>query len=458
MCYNILYLTNNILERKCTKHMNIFDLSINRQVLNDMLISKSYSDNMNQLIKNRLSVLDSCLYNIKNNYDINQSINYEELLLQLTPSNFTISAIIIARDEEQVIKRCIDSTIQFVDEIIILDTGSKDNTLKIIKSFKNTKIHLFTTKWNNDFSEARNFAMSKASSNWIFFIDADEYIDIDNLKKIISLLQIFNNSPYKHNIVFGINFIEDSNSEIGSDLTRIFYNSRNYYYYGLVHEELRSYDKINYIKTKITINHSGYSPNIMMIKNKLNRNIKLLNKMILIEPNNPRWIYYLARDGISIYDHNFLKSKIIKTIFTNNKISKQTFINSKYSLQLLDILARLNLISKDYINLKTNLELLHEFNPNSSNLLFYEVTLQIMLIKEQYQQMLNTVLNYRKNNFDLQPGMISSNGYHIDYLIAILLFEINDFKRSKLYFNYLNNKTENFKDIQEIYSLLLKNI
>jgi sulfur relay (sulfurtransferase) complex TusBCD TusD component (DsrE family) len=84
-----------------------------------------------------------------------------------------ISACLIVRDEEAVISRCLDSFKDLVDEIIVVDTGSKDSTKEIVAKYTD-KIYDF--EWIDDFAAARNFAFSHATKEWIFWIDADELL------------------------------------------------------------------------------------------------------------------------------------------------------------------------------------------------------------------------------------------------------------------------------------------
>ena len=73
----------------------------------------------------------------------------------------TISLCMIVKNEEKVLARCLDSIADLMDEIIIVDTGSSDNTKEIAKKYTD-KIYDFT--WIDDFSAARNFAFSKATT------------------------------------------------------------------------------------------------------------------------------------------------------------------------------------------------------------------------------------------------------------------------------------------------------
>ena len=86
----------------------------------------------------------------------------------------SVSMCMIVKNEQDILKRCLDSYAGTYDELIIVDTGSSDNT-KAIASEYTDKIYDFT--WINDFSAARNFAFSKASCEYIFSADADEELD-----------------------------------------------------------------------------------------------------------------------------------------------------------------------------------------------------------------------------------------------------------------------------------------
>lgn len=86
----------------------------------------------------------------------------------------TISACMIVKDAEEHLERCLHSLQGIVEEIIVVDTGSTDNTLTIAKRY-GAKTHHFS--WNNDFSAARNASLEQATQDWILIIDDDEAFD-----------------------------------------------------------------------------------------------------------------------------------------------------------------------------------------------------------------------------------------------------------------------------------------
>lgn len=85
----------------------------------------------------------------------------------------SLSVCIIAKDEEPVIGRCLGSVAELADEIIFVDTGSRDDTEKIARAFTQ---HTFRFTWCDDFSKARNFAFSKATCDYIMWLDADDVL------------------------------------------------------------------------------------------------------------------------------------------------------------------------------------------------------------------------------------------------------------------------------------------
>ncbi len=98
----------------------------------------------------------------------------------------TVSVCMIVKDEEKVLARCLDSLQGLADEIIIVDTGSRDGTKRIAASYTD-KIYDFT--WVYDFSAARNFSFSKATMDYIYVADADEVLDELNRQRFLLLKQ-----------------------------------------------------------------------------------------------------------------------------------------------------------------------------------------------------------------------------------------------------------------------------
>jgi len=98
----------------------------------------------------------------------------------------TITLCMIAKNEEEKIANAIESVKKIVDEIVLVDTGSTDKTKEIAKSL-DAKVYDYN--WDDDFSDARNFSLSKCTSDWILILDCDEVIAKDDLDKIKELVE-----------------------------------------------------------------------------------------------------------------------------------------------------------------------------------------------------------------------------------------------------------------------------
>lgn len=99
----------------------------------------------------------------------------------------TISACMIVKNEEENLRRCLDSVRDIVDELIIVDTGSTDKTKEIALEYTG-KVYDF--KWCDDFSAARNYSFSLATMDYIYMPDADEVLDSENRLRFKNLKEV----------------------------------------------------------------------------------------------------------------------------------------------------------------------------------------------------------------------------------------------------------------------------
>jgi glycosyltransferase involved in cell wall biosynthesis len=188
-----------------------------------------------------------------------------------------ISVCMIVKNEEKFLERCLTSLQGKVDEIIVIDTGSTDSTIAIAKQF-NTRIYNF--KWNNDFAEARNYSLSYATGDYIFVLDADEYLEVG-----VDLHQtlIYEKDYYIINIKNEI----DNNYFINHQAIRLFKNKIGLRYVGSIHEHLNTgdyTDKTNAL-SDINLIHTGYKKSVVTDQNKNQRNLNLLLREVDSNPN-----------------------------------------------------------------------------------------------------------------------------------------------------------------------------
>ncbi len=209
-----------------------------------------------------------------------------------------ISFVIICKNAERTIKRCLHSIvskIEQIDEVIVVDTGSTDNTKSLVKDFS-PSVKLFQHPWCDNFAESRNAAINYCRHEWIFFIDADEWLEsnVVAIRQAILTVRNFNKT------LCIAPLIKNNNGTAVIGLPRIFSKSIQARYFGYVHEELR-YSDLNPVSTlclsTIVLQHDGYDDQVVDIKQKLKRNCSLMIKNLQAEPHYVRWQYFEARDS-----------------------------------------------------------------------------------------------------------------------------------------------------------------
>lgn len=196
-----------------------------------------------------------------------------------TGSRRGISACLMVKDEEDCIERCLKSIKPFVDEIILVDTGSTDRTIEIALSHGAKVYH---HPWEEDFSKHRNQSMSYAKSDWILVIDADEVLDPDSGKK---MLEIARNSS-KNAILFKV--IDSSHKgDIRSMFSspRLFKNGMGCHYRGTVHNQPHYPGEAE--PALLNIIHYGYDLSPEKMEAKTKRTVSLLMRQIEQNPNAP---------------------------------------------------------------------------------------------------------------------------------------------------------------------------
>jgi tetratricopeptide (TPR) repeat protein len=192
----------------------------------------------------------------------------------------------IAKIEARCLARCLRSVRAIADEIIVTDTGSTDDTVKIA-SENGAKVSHFT--WTNDFAAARNFALAQATGDWILVLDADEWASETLAKEIkkfiqgpaqIGRLKIV--SDFKHN---------GQTQSSSTFVSRLF--PRGAKFEGRIHEQIAS--SLPRVNLRGELWHDGY-----LETKKSERNLKMLSAEIAREPQNAYLHFQLALEFTSL--------------------------------------------------------------------------------------------------------------------------------------------------------------
>jgi len=206
-------------------------------------------------------------------------------------SGKTISACMIVKDEEAVIEDCLASIHEWVDEIILVDTGSTDKTVEIAKTF--SKVKLFNQPWQDDFSYHRNYSIEQATKDWIFIIDADERVipgHGENLKKMLPSIE--------QDLLYVDIYNLYGQPRVAKSFCKSIRFSRRSYglkYTGRVHNMPVVIEGSQLYTIPFRINHFGYDmPKDVMEKKDIRRQA-MCKKWVEDDPENPIAYYHYAQ-------------------------------------------------------------------------------------------------------------------------------------------------------------------
>lgn len=193
-----------------------------------------------------------------------------------------VTACMITKNEEKVLERCLSSIKDYVDEIIIIDTGSTDRTKEIAANYTDL---IYDFEWINDFAAARNEGVRRATSQWIFVIDADEYFPPTEAEKFRNFVE--NEMPtegqaYAMSVVNLLGESEEKTSTINTaEVPRLFPNNQGIEYTRPIHEQLHRTDgmELRFHLAPGSMYHTGYLKDTIKAKDKLTRNANIFNEL-----------------------------------------------------------------------------------------------------------------------------------------------------------------------------------
>lgn len=203
-----------------------------------------------------------------------------------------LSVCIITKNEAEKLEKCLKSLKNYDVEIVVVDTGSTDNTKEIIKTYAD-KTGSF--EWCNDFSKARNYSISLALYDWILVLDTDEWIEEMNPDEVAKILE---NAPKTAGRIERINQYKiNGNTEFGHERICRLFHKQYYEYRGRIHEQVTRKDKSpeQYADVPIRIGHSGYDGTEEERIEKAARNIKLLLMDLEEYGDEPYTLYQLGK-------------------------------------------------------------------------------------------------------------------------------------------------------------------
>lgn len=308
--------------------------------------------------------------------------------------------LIMVKNQENNIIDCISSIKNICDSIIVVDTGSTDNTIVNIK--KNyPDVCVKNIKWEENYGKMRNLCISFIpNDSWILFIDSDEVFTGNYSKKEIKMFlnRIDNCYPDQDKACL----VKQKLKNVGnlfSFTERFIKKSQTIYYYGFVHEEPRSYLKLPLLKinTDITIINKGFEEAEVKKFSKKKRYNDLMLKNLKKEPNNPRWIALLNNDIVKNQKTTFEYLKMLKKSIFKNGEPSLSIDNIRFSEYLSNLLVNYCiylLINDDIDTAKKFIMFSHKIYPENAKFIFLYVNTFIYSVEKESKNMLNKITNF----------------------------------------------------------------
>jgi glycosyltransferase involved in cell wall biosynthesis len=263
--------------------------------------------------------------------------------------NTKISLVMIVKNEERNILRVLDNVKDFVDEMIIVDTGSSDKTKEIAVSL-GAKVVDFT--WVDDFAAARNFAQSQAKNDWVLIMDGDWEL------RTITQIPALDIECSAYNVRW-INSWQGE--EILSEQPRvILYNKHCYKWVGVVHEYLEftgTQEQVGFLNWEVW-HHQIDSLEKNKLYQKLVKN-SFEQAATDLEKNQALmfWVQQLSKDGLWIDIVSTVNDNLVKECINHDAISiieywvvamQKTQKTNEYLTEIISLLQKSN---DDRVNL-----------------------------------------------------------------------------------------------------------
>ena len=214
-----------------------------------------------------------------------------------------VSVCMIARNEEKHIEECCSRLQRYGFEIVLVDTGSTDRTIVLARKYTSQIYHF---DWCDDFSAAKNYAMQKASHNWILSLDCDEYIETLDQDALQKCMEIYPRCAGR--ILIRNRFTENGRTACEQVRVSRFVNRQYFRFEGAVHEQLvpaaGSDSSAKYVyPAPVTVLHVGYDGSEAEMLEKSRRNITLLEKELKIQGPDPYLYFQLGQSYRRLHDY-----------------------------------------------------------------------------------------------------------------------------------------------------------
>lgn len=255
-----------------------------------------------------------------------------------------LSVCIITKNEENNLRECLHRLAPYHFEIVVVDTGSCDHSKLVAQEFTP---HVYDFEWCNDFSAARNYAISKATNDYIFMLDTDEFVEHLDLQELFSFIEanpyaigrIHRRNPFPSDEQSNQTSAKDS-SKISHELIERIFNKNLFHYTGSIHEQVTplsqgTTDKASTNKTSASTYvapvfclHEGYHL-VQSRTEKATRNLALLLEEYKKNPKDTYYLYQIGKSYYSIFDYENAR------LYFEKALAEETNVHLEYVQNLI---------------------------------------------------------------------------------------------------------------------------
>lgn len=337
-----------------------------------------------------------------------------------------ISACLIVKNEAANIGRCLDSMKNIVQQIVVMDTGSIDDTIEIARAYG---AEIYAYEWCDDFAAAKNAALEKATGDWIVFLDADEYFSEQSSENIPDLIKKYEEQCDGFMMQM-VNIDVDKNNEVLDEffVTRVFRNDPNMRFVREVHEYLENKTGRRNLwyrveASDVKLFHTGYSSK--RVKSKCERNLKLLLEKLKENPHDINLYRYLADVYYGLGEYEKAVQYAQMDIDTGRK--DISYASRSYRV----LINSLKIQQKDFLTMETAIKkaiedfpALPDFYAEYGLLFFQEMQC------DEAESMLAKALQLFKNYNEIETSILQININVIYYVLGNIYEYKHDYKKA----------------------------
>ncbi|OLZ48354.1 hypothetical protein BS329_24925 [Amycolatopsis coloradensis] len=339
-----------------------------------------------------------------------------------------MTVVVLARDEQRCIARCLDSVVgRGFARIIVVDTGSVDRTPNMVEEYRSSGVELMFVSWNDSFAEARNLAIDAVDSGWIVFLDADEWLAPESPNRLIGALRNLAVVSNMSRAAFAPIIYDVIHDSWVDQVPRIFLADSGLRFRGPVHEYLVAGDKrdepVELTSLKVEFRHDGYSREVIHVKRKTERNLALLGSAIAADPDDPRWVYFTVRDSLPLLSPGELvrHCETLRRMAGQDVCTGDHVLPTEYLRRTLALACQSLTFRREWRVVEEYCALIDEIDGCSSPDAQYFRAMLEGIGEVVTDRTLRDTISVRKNEELLAKSTLCPAGRHLDAAIALLV-------------------------------------